>query len=117
LDKWTNGSNYDELTEAEKAEWNKQYSSLMLAAEREKRANAKEQEQSMKLQEQQRLSDMVTELKADGFYGDNSLADWKKLLDRPEIFGANHEALAVSKHAESNGVEDFYNFYKQYENA
>ena len=64
--------------------------------------------------EKQQKHAYIDALKSIGFVCDNGIEDYKKLFNRPEIFGANWEQKAELYHSESTSIDNFINLINQY---
>jgi hypothetical protein len=72
--------------------------------------NAEKQEQY----QQQQKQAYIDALKSIGFNCDNGEEDYKKLFNRPEIFGSTWEEKAKLYHGQSASIDDFINLAIQY---
>jgi len=95
--------------------WLRTREDLEMAAEAEIASNLAEQ-QAIEAQiaaSQQAIR--LTQIRAGGFAGDNSLTDYKTLYEsRQDIFGRFWEDQAISDNTESTGIETFINLWLKY---
>ncbi len=89
---------------------------LQLAADVEIADNASEA-QAQSIQDAAiRQTDVISEMKAKGYSGDGTLADYKKLFNHPAVFGARWEMNAEAAFAAAHNIDDFISLYQQYIN-
>ena len=84
-----------------------QRETLEIASEKEMEANRIESETSNQQQQAAQKIDLTSRLKQVGFAVDNSLSDWQKLYNFPEVYGANWNEQAIYQHSISTGVDYF----------
>jgi hypothetical protein len=72
--------------------------------------NAEKQE----VQQKQQKQSFIGMLQSLGYVGNNCVEDYKKLFNRPEIFGSTWEEKAELFHAQSTSIDDFINLAIQY---
>lgn len=106
--------NYTGMTSAQKTTHIQNWMGLKIAAAKETEANriatesatiaentAKEAQSAIEKQQ------FVDKLKSIGFAVDNSLADWEKLYNHPEIYGATYKDKAALSQSQSTGIDYF----------
>lgn len=72
--------------------------------------NAENQAEAEKQQKQA----YIDSLKEVGFKCDNGVEDYRKLFNRPEIFGTRWQQKAEEAQAQSTSIDDFLNLTIQY---
>jgi len=80
---------------------------LKIAAAKEIEANRIESENQAVTDNAAFRAKAVTYLQNHGFTVDNSKADWDKLYNRPNVFGANWQAQSDYQQSISTGVDYF----------
>jgi len=100
---------WEKLSDEEKSIENDTYTRLKIAASKELLRNTYEAEQQDAINNQIRLDNIKNSLIAKGFACDNSIEDWYKLFNKPEIFGANWQSQADYEFSISSGLEYFLN--------
>jgi len=110
--------NWTALTAANKQTHVANHYGLKIAAAKEIEANRIEAENQAVIDAETRRQQAITYLTGKGFACDNSLADWQKLYNHPQIFGANHNAQAVYQFGLNKGLNYFlqtaYDFWVEY---
>lgn len=86
-----------------------QRETLEIASEREIEANKIESEQLNQQQRTATKTDLISRLKQLGFAADNSLSDWQKIYNYPEIYGSKWNDQAIFQHSISTGIDYFLN--------
>lgn len=100
-------------TAAQKQTFVAQHYELKIAATKEIEKNRIEAEAEAEVQRLVRRQQAITYLTNHGFNCDDSLADWQKLYNHPQIFGANWNEQAVYQKSISTGVDYFLNIAYQ----
>ena len=99
-------------TAEEVNEENAKYTRLKLAAQfeanQEAQNNAILQAQMISEQKEQ----LIKVIQSKGYKGDGSIEDFEKLMNKPEIFGANYKENA-NVYSESGGLDKFLSMYLQ----
>lgn len=80
---------------------------LQIAVEKELEANRIETDATNLQETVTRKEQLITLLKSRGYACDNSLSDWIKLFNRPDIFGDNWQNKAMFHFQQSTGLDDF----------
>ena len=89
---------------------------LQLAADKEITDNeAESQAEAVQAANDQKAS-IISEMKAKGYSGEGTLADYKKLFNHPAVFGARWEMNAEAAFATAHDIHDFISLYQQYIN-
>ena len=101
--------NYVAMTDAQKTTHIQTHYDLKIKAAKEIEANRLESEAEQVTAQATQVTNQTNALKAIGFIGDNSQADWDKLYNRPKVFGANWQMQANYQKSISTGVEYFLN--------
>ena len=87
---------------------------LQLASDVEIADNASEAQAQAIQDASIRQAEVITEIKAKGYSGNGTLADYKKLFNHPEIFGARWEMNAEAAYTTAHDIDDFISLYQQY---
>lgn len=101
------------MTATQKQVFIGQHYGLKIAAAKEIEANRIEAEAEAEAQRLLRRQQAITYLTNHGFACDDSLADWQRLYDHPQIFGENWNAQALYQKSISTGVDYFLNIAYQ----
>lgn len=78
-------------------------------AENEAEANAKADQDALDQQ-----VTIIADMKAKGYTGNGTLADYKKLYNHPAIFGSRWEINAQAAYDQAQSIQDFIDLYQQY---
>ena len=103
--------NWDSFTDEQRKQEMELYTKLKIEAAKEIKQN---QVETNLLNEQERINNrilMINTIVANGYQCDNSLEDWKKLYNHPEIFGENWENKAEIEQSISSGIDYFITEY------
>lgn len=100
---------WEEMTDARRNIYLRDHLGLQIAAAKEIEANRLEAEQQAETQAQERKQQLINLFAEAGFACDNSKADWDKLYNRPEIFGANWQLQSDYQQSVSTGLDYFLN--------
>ena len=98
---------WTQMTDAKRNTYLRQHLGLQIAARKEEEANKIEAEQQAEIQAEQRRQNIINCLTSLGYQCDNSQADWQKLYNRPEIFGASWQEKADYQQSISPDVDYF----------
>jgi hypothetical protein len=101
--------NFTGMTAAQKTTFIANHYALKIAAAKENEANRLESETQSIIDNENRKQAFITKLKSKGFICDNSQADWHKVYNRPQIFGASWKKQADYQMSISTGIDYFLN--------
>lgn len=104
--------NFDLMTLEQQQSEMIEYTKLKIAAQKEIEENNHEQELLFEQEKENEISNLKNKLLDLGYKCDNSIDDWLKLFNRPEIFGINWRIHAQSYFDNSTGFEYFCNISK-----
>ena len=97
------------MTDAQRNTYLRQYLGLQIAARKEQDANKIEAEQQAEQQAAARKQAIVEYLISLGYVCDNSPEDWRKLYNRPHIFGETWQEKADYQQSISPDIDYFIN--------
>lgn len=97
------------MTDAQRNTYLRQYLGLQIAAKKEEEANKVESDRIAEIAAQQRKQSILDYLTSIGYLCDNSKEDWRKLFNRPHIFGETWAEKADYQQSISPGIDYFIN--------
>lgn len=98
---------WETMTDARRNIYLRDHLGLQIAARKEAEANKLEAEQQAEINAQQRKQNIIEYLTALGYLCDNSQQDWRKLYNRPHIFGELWQEKADYQQSISPDIDYF----------